>query len=492
MMKGMQMTTYHVDGEAISKETALKVRMEQADERLVESNVVNLYPEFEFQEIRGFGGAMTEASAYLLMQMEEGARRGALEDIFGENGLGMRLLRVHIDSCDFSLDEYQAVPDPIADPELKTFSIERDRKYIIPMLKEAMEVAKEPVSVLLSPWSPPYQWKTAPIKKKNDSGVYGGLPGQAEPADVPQRCNGGSLKPEHYGAWAKYVVKYVQAYLDEGIPVTMLSLQNETVAATNWDSCVWTPEETKVYLKDHLYPELKRAGLAEKIGLFIWDHNKERMIEHVSAVLDEETLPMVQGIAFHWYSGDHFEAIGLMRQKYPDKVLMHSESCALHQPGKAGFMLPFAPEQFTTPERVDHQDAVCYGHDLIGDINAGMDQWIDWNIVVDEQGGPRHVPGGFTSGLIADGKGSYRRPLMYYYIRHFSHYIKPGARRIGYSRFADTLDVTAVRNPDGRYVVVFLNSSCEDRGCYLRIKGAIMRISAPAETISTVILEEDE
>lgn len=489
-MKGMQYTTFHVNGEAVEKESVLDIRTEQADEKMVESNVVNLYPDFELQEIKGFGGAMTESSAYLLMQMDEVSRKQAMEDLFGKDGWGLRLLRVHIDSCDYSLEEYQAVPDPIADPELKTFSIDRDRKYIIPMIKEAMEAAGEPMQVLLSPWSPPYQWKTPPAKKKNDSGVYGGaLPGQAEPADVPQRCNGGSLKPEYYGSWAKYVVKYIQAYLEEGIPVTMLSLQNETVAATNWDSCVWTPEEAKIYLRDYLYPEMKRAGLTEKVGIYVWDHNKERMIEHITTVLDEETLPMVEGIAFHWYSGDHFEALDLVSRKYPDKVMMHSESCALHKPGRAGFELPFLPPSFTTPQRVDYDDAALYGHDMIGDLNAGMNQWIDWNVVVDEEGGPRHVPFGFTSGLIANEKGGYRKPLMYYYIRHFSHFIKVGAKRIGWSKYADVLDVTAVKNPDGTYVAVIENRSGEDRGCFLRVDGAIMKVNIPAETIHTLVLE---
>lgn len=195
------------------------------------------------------------------------------------------------------------------------------------MLKKAIEISAEPISVLMSPWSPPYQWKTAPKIAKNDAAVYGAM-GMPVPEEIPQRNHGGSLKPEYYGSWAKYVVKYLQAYLDEGIPVTMLSLQNETVAATTWDSCVWTPEESKTYLKDYLYPEMKKAGLTDKIGIFIWDHNKERMIEHVLTVLDEETMDMVAGIAFHWYSGDHFEAVELMKQKYPDKTFMLSECCA--------------------------------------------------------------------------------------------------------------------------------------------------------------------
>ncbi|MFR0944506.1 MAG: hypothetical protein ACLSH1_08850 [Clostridia bacterium] len=227
----------------------------------------------------------------------------------------------------------------------------------LPMLKKAIEISAEPISVLMSPWSPPYQWKTAPKIAKNDAAVYGAM-GMPVPEEIPQRNHGGSLKPEYYGSWAKYVVKYLQAYLDEGIPVTMLSLQNETVAATTWDSCVWTPEESKTYLKDYLYPEMKKAGLTDKIGIFIWDHNKERMIEHVLTVLDEETMDMVAGIAFHWYSGDHFEAVELMKQKYPDKTFMLSECCALHMPGRIGFGDGgFGPVNFQTPEYVDCLDA---------------------------------------------------------------------------------------------------------------------------------------
>ena len=296
----------------------------------------------------------------------------------------------------------------------------------------------------------------------------------------------------------------VKAYLEEGIPVSMMSLQNETVAATNWDSCVWTPEETKTYLKDNLYPEMEREGLVGKVGLYIWDHNKERMIEHVDRVLDEETLKMVEGIAFHWYSGDHFEAVDLCRRKYPDQKLMLSECCALHPPGRS--FLSFLPgETFHSPEEMDLEDALAYAHDIIGNLNAGMNRWIDWNLVIDQNGGPRHVPGGFTSGLVAEYlegtkefgwdhlalpqkvKG-YHHLLMYDYIRHFSGYIKPGARRIGWSRYADNLDVTAVKNPDGTLVCVLLNRSGKDSGCFLRLFGTSTKVDLPAGSITTLLL----
>lgn len=486
-MKVKQITTYHAKGKAYIYEKEFPMKQEAQEETMTESNVVNLYPEFTFQTIEGFGCAMTESSAYLLSQMKEEIRNQALAEYFGKAGNHIRFIRVPIDSCDYSLEEYQAVKNPLEDPELRTFSIARDQKYIIPMLKKALEISREPISVLLSPWSPPYQWKTAPEFGKNDLESYGFL---SEPIlkREPQRCNGGSLKPEYYGSWAKYVVKYIKAYLEVGIPVTMLSLQNETVAATAWDSCVWTPEETKTYLRDYLYPELKKEGLDQRIGIYIWDHNKERMIEHVLEVLDEETMDMVKGIAFHWYSGDHFEAVDLMNRKFPDKSLFLTECCRLHSPGRNEEKTLCSSVNFESPDRVDYQDAVQYAHDMIGNLNAGMNGWIDWNLVVDEQGGPRHVPNGFTSGLIADERGNYKKTLMYYYIGHFSRYIFPGAQRIGYSKYADNLEITAIRNHDGNYVVIMLNRHHTDTGCFLRINGEIVRIDLPAETISTIVV----
>ncbi len=230
-----QFTTYAVDRQGVTKEKELIARNEADEPRIVESGLINLYPEITCQEIEGFGGALTETAGYLFSKMTEEEQAAFLNDYFGENGLKYRFVRMHIDSCDYSLSEYQAVEDPLEDPDLTTFSIDRDRTYMIPMLKRAMAMSAVPLSVLLSPWSPPKQWKTPPARPKNDAVVYGGLPGAPQSIDYdnPSRCNGGSLKKEHYKDWAKYLVKYVQAYLNEGIPVTMLTLQNESVAATN-------------------------------------------------------------------------------------------------------------------------------------------------------------------------------------------------------------------------------------------------------------------
>ena len=240
-MKGIQtITSFDTEtGKEAFETRPVQMLAEAALPKQIESNVLGIYPEYRFQVFDGFGCAMTETSCYLLSKMEPEVRKAALSCWFGPEGMNASFVRIHIDSCDYSLSEYQAVADPIADPELKTFQIDRDRKYILPVMKEAMELAGRPISVLLSPWSPPADWKTPPELTQNDAAVYGGM-GMDVDITKAGRCFGGRLKKEYYGPWAKYLVKFIQAYLAEGIPVTMLSVQNEANATTSWDSCVWS------------------------------------------------------------------------------------------------------------------------------------------------------------------------------------------------------------------------------------------------------------
>lgn len=491
-MQCNQVTVFSAGGEAIIKKKQLPVSREADQKKHVEAGVINVYPQIKYQTIEGFGAAMTESSAYLLSAMAKEKRQAFLNDFFGKEGNSYKYIRTHMDSCDFSLSEYQAVENPIEDLDFTTFSIERDRKYIIPVIKEAIksnnEWNGEPICVLLSPWSPPYQWKTVPKKLKNDAAVYGDSgQGKAE-AEKPSRNHGGSLKPEYYEAWARYLVKYVSAYLKEGIPVTMMTMQNESIAATNWDSCVWTAKEQKKFLIENLYPEFKKAGLLDKVGIFIWDHNKERMLEWSLDLIDEETRSMIVGIAFHWYSGDHFEAVQMTHELFPEKTLMLSECCVLHKPGLSSFF----EEKYGYPKKktsfhAEEDDARAYAHDIIGNLNAGMNRWIDWNFCVDENGGPRHVAGGFGAGTVVK-DGNYVHNMTHYYIGQFTRYIKPGAKRIGFSRCDDKVELTAVENQDGSVVMVLLNRGAEDGLYTVRICGNIIPLSVPKETISTVIL----
>lgn len=477
-------------GDITIREAGLQFIREAECGKLKEAGIVGLYPSFVYQTVEGYGCAMTESACYLLSRMDPAVRKEALECWFGPKGIGARFMRIPIDSCDYSLEEYQAVADPAADPDLETFSIERDKKYIIPMVKEAIGMSAEPISVLLSPWSPPAVWKTAPEITENDAAVYGGMGVQVD-VSKPGRCFGGRLKPEYYASWAKYLVKYIQAYLAEEIPVTMLSVQNESNAATSWDSCVWSGKEEKAFLKNYLYPELKKAGLDERIGIYIWDHNKERMVENIEEMMDEDTIGMIEGFAYHWYTGDHFDALSMLHGKYPGMVLMHSESCGLHIPGKtAAFEQAGAAGKDGEALKVDFEDAKAYAHDMIGDINHGMNRFIDWNIMVDRTGGPRHVPGGFAAPLVFEEDGGFYKTISYCYILQIARTAKPGSVRIGNTVYGKEVEAAAVKNPDGTIGVVLLNDGEKELSITIRVNGYLCDVTLPSAALSSLVIEE--
>lgn len=490
---------YNMENGAVTKKTtAAVVKQEASLAKQVEANVVGIYPDFSYQTMEGFGCAMTESACYLLSRMEPEIRTEALKCWFDEAGMDARFIRIPLDSCDYSLTEYQAVENPLEDLQLASFSIARTKQYILPVVKEAIALADHEISALLSPWSPPAEWKTAPEITENDAAAYG-LLGQVIRADKPSRCFGGRLKKEYYGSWAKYLVKYVQAFLEEGIPVTMLSVQNEASAATIWDSCIWSGEEESIFLRDYLYPEFVKAGLTDRVGLYIWDHNKERMVEHIQEMMKYDIADMVQGFAYHWYTGDHFEALSMIHERYPDKILMHSESCPLHIPGQAlAFpvtkeLLKQYPEMKAAadipPVIMDYRDAVNYAHDIIGDINHGMNRWIDWNLCVDRTGGPRHVPGGFSSPILAEDDGSFTRTVSFEYLLLISHIIKPGSVRLGSTVWSDDVEAAAVRRPDHSMGVLLLNNKDQNRNVALRFDGMLCELPVPANTLTGVIFD---
>lgn len=499
-------TTVHHDvasGASKLEHATLDVIDERTNtEHIVESNVIGIYPDYRFQTMEGYGCSLTESACYLLSTMDAATRKEALRRWFGPTGMDAWFVRVHIDSCDYSLSEYQSVADPIADPELNTFTIDRDRQYILPVLKEAMALAGHPIHVLLSPWSPPAQWKTPPEMTRNDAAVYGGKEGDTIDLGKPGRCFGGRLKPEYYASWAQYLVKFINAYRAEGIDVTMLSIQNEAAAATSWDSCLWTGDEERAFLTGYLYPAMQAANLTDDVQIFIWDHNKERAIEHIDAFMDDpEAARQVGGFAYHWYSGDHFEALSMLHAKYPDKVLMHSESCGLHIPGKVTAFdltdeqIDALPDgdlkttlQTTTPHQMDFNDATAYAHDIIGDLNHGMQRWIDWNMIVDRQGGPRHTPGGFAAPIVAERDGGYSLTISYLYLREIAHAIRPGSVILGASTYSRDVEAAAALNPDGGIGLVLLNQANRDIEVNIRMNGMLVPdVPLPAHTLSTML-----
>ncbi len=401
-----------------------KIIWEERGEEIKDANpmqAICVYPEKRYQQINGFGGAFTEAGGYNLSLLSEEKQQEILAAYFGEEGLCYNLCRTHINSCDFGLGNY-AYLEKDTGKDLEGFSVERDEKYLIPMIQKAKVLASEEVVLLASPWSPPA------FMKSNQEMNHGGV-----------------LLEKYYDMWADYIVRYLEEYQKRGIEIRMLTIQNEPQAVQTWDSCIYSSNDEKKMVRDHLGPALKRSGFGH-VGILIWDHNKEIVYERAKEILkDEEAAAYIAGVAFHWYSGDHFESVGLVRETFPDKELYFTEGCVEYS-------------RFADSGEV--QKAEMYAHDIIGNFNAGTNGYIDWNMLLDDQGGPNHVGNFCAAPIMCDpNKDIYEKRLSYYYIGHFSRYVKRGAKRIATSRFTDRLDVTGFVNPDGERVLIVMNKT---------------------------------
>ena len=415
-----------------------------------ENQVVNLYPDVKFETIEGFGGAITDAAAYVYSLMDEEQKKQLMTTYFSPERMKYGIVRIHMDSCDFSTEMYEAMSDA-NDIEMKSFSFARTEKYILPMLEDAQRAAGKPLKLMLSPWSPPSFMKTN-----------------------GQRTYGGSLKPEYRAMWANYICRYIVEFEKRGYQVQRMSLQNEPKAVQTWDSCIYTATEEKEFLRDFMYPALKAHGL-EHVEIFIWDHNKERVYERICEIVDDSTRDMVAGIAFHWYSGDHFEALELVRNKFQDKKMIISESCI----------------EYSKFEEADViSGALRLSHEIIGDLNHGMTAFYDWNLLLDEHGGPNHVGNFCHAPFLYDTVQKKLMPqLLQQHFEHFSHYLCPGSVRIGYSKYTEQVDVTAYQNPDGKKVVVMLNKSKEILPVNMRMQGEVAEFLLYPESITTGIIE---
>lgn len=423
-------------------------RINLAEDQGAAMNVVNLYPNIAYQTFHGFGGAITEAAGYSFSKLTEKGKEEILKKYFSNVGLRYHFIRTPIDSCDFSISNYTAMEDS-QDRDMKSFSLKRDEKYILPFLRKARSTKGEDFDLMLTPWSPPAFMKT------NDD-----------------RNNGGKLKEEYKEFWAEYICRYIREYEALGFPVNRITVQNEPEAVQTWDSCIFDPTEEKEFLRDYLYKALQRNDLTH-VKINIWDHNKERMFERAGAILDKETDRMIDGVAFHWYTGDHFEAIKLTSEVYPGKELLFTEGCVEYSRFDAGQL----------------RNAQMYAHDIIGNMNAGMTGFIDWNILLDEKGGPNHVSNLCDAPIMVHTEdGSYEEKLSFHYIRHFSQYIDREAKRIALTKYTDRLEMTAFKNPDGTVILIVLNRQAEDMPLSLRIQGLNTEFTVPAESIVTAVI----
>lgn len=419
-----------------------------------EKNLINLYPQVGYQTIDGFGGAFTDAAGYVFSLMSPENRQRLLNDYFSADGLRYTLGRTSVDSCDFSLETYAAC-DKEGDTALESFDMRRAQKYVLPLLLSANETAGQPIRMMLTPWSPPAWMKT------NRS-----------------RLGGGELRPECCGAWAEYICRYIEECRQAGMDVRMLSSQNEPKARQTWDSCLFSGAQEKQFILHHLYPALKRHGL-DFIELMIWDHNKERAYDRACETMsDPETEKIVAGVAVHWYSGDHFEALDMITRRFPDKKIVFSEACV---------------EYGVYADRTPLSNARMYAHEIIGDLNHGLTGFLDWNLLLDENGGPNHMRNYCDAPMMYDTHtGALTRNLSYHYIGHFSRYIRPGAVRVGLSRFDQRIEAAAVRNPDGSLCAVVMNPTDAAIPVFLRAGKRVWPVTQEANSISTCVFAPGE
>ncbi|MBE6808970.1 MAG: glucosylceramidase [Ruminococcaceae bacterium] len=418
----------------------------------IEAFLINIHPEAEFQKIIGFGGAFTDTAAHAWQKLSEEKREQLIKAYFNdEEGIGYNFGRCHISSCDFSTENYSYVEE--GDETLDSFTIERDHKAIIPFLKEAMKENPE-IKLFASPWSPPAYMKT------NNSLI------------------GGSLKKDYYSLWAKYVRKYFDSYKAEGIDFWGTTVQNEPRHNQVWESCVYTEEEERELLKNHLGPALEGTG----INIICYDHCKERLFERSYAMFgDEKANKYCKGIAYHWYSGEHWGEIELVRNTWKDKYIINSEGCMADT--VKGYK---KPQEWTYGEN--------YGHELCGALKAGINGFTDWNLVLDENNGPAHNREGrlyCNAPVFCDGeKDEVILTPAYYYIGHFSKFIKRDAVRLGISSYSEKVESVAFKNPDGSIVCVVLNRTDDDMEYILRIGTSVCKQTIKAHSIITAIITE--
>ena len=411
-------------------------------------------PRRTFQTFLGIGGAITDASAETFAKLPQQKRSEVLKAYFDpKDGIGYTLARTNIHSCDFSSGSYTYVDE--GDKELRSFSVEHDRKYRIPMIKQAIAAAGGKLRIYGSPWSPP-----AFMKDNNNM------------------LRGGKLKADHYQAWANYYTKFIRAYENEGIPVWGISIQNEPMATQKWESCIFTAEEERDFLKNHLGPTMKKDNLGDR-KIIVWDHNRDLIYQRASTIMnDPEAAKYVWGIGYHWYepwSGGEmmFDNVKLVGETFPDKHLIFTEGCA---------------DSYDAAKVNDWTLGERYGRSMIHDFNNGTVGWTDWNILLDEKGGPNHVQNFCFAPLHADTRtGELTYTNSYYYIGHFSKFIKPGAKRIASSPSRSSLMSTAFKNPDGTVAVVVMNKGEAAVTFSLWVDGQAAELSSPARSIQTLL-----
>lgn len=398
-----------------------------------------------FQTMDGFGFCLTGGSAMHIYRMEKTARDALLKELFktDENNIGVSYLRVSIGASDLDdhVFSYDDLPAGDTDPEMKKFSLDPDRQYLIPVLKEILTVNPD-IKILGSPWSPPVWMKT-----NNNS-------------------KGGSLLPRWYDAYANYFVKYLQEMKKEGITISAVTVQNEPLHPGNNPSLLMQPEEQALFIKQSLGPAFKAADIHTKI--IIYDHNADRPDYPITVLNDPDAAKYVDGSAFHLYAGK-ISDISQVHEQFPDKNLYFTEQW-VGAPGN----LP--------------EDLKWHTRELIiGATRNWCRTVLEWNLAANSALQP-HTEDGCTEclgALTIDGNNVTRNPA-YYIIAHASKSVRPGSVRIA-SNTSDNLPNVAFKTPDGKKVLIVLNNSEIIQAFNIQYQGKVVSVSLNRGAVGTFV-----
>jgi glucosylceramidase len=408
----------------------------------------------QFQKFLGIGGSFTDASAEVFAKLDNAKQEEFLEAYYDtEKGIGYTLARTTIHSSDFGSGSHTYIEE--GDKALETFTIEKDKQFRIPLIKRATEAAGGDLLLYASPWSAP-----AFMKSNNNM------------------LRGGKLLPEYYDSWAKYYTKFIEAYESEGMPIWGISIQNEPMATQRWESMIYTAQEERDFLKNHLGPAMEKAGYGDK-NIVVWDHNRDLLTDRANVILDDpEAYKYVWGVGYHWYEtwtgGDSMhDNLAAVKESYPDIELLFTEGTV---------------EGFREDRYQYWPNAERYARSMIKDFNIGTVGWTDWNLLLDHTGGPNHVSNFCFAPIHADTRtGELIYTPTYYYIGHFSKFIRPEAKRISTSSSRSVLLATSFINTDNQIATVVMNETDEAIDYHFLADMQQVTLTIPARSMQTLV-----